>query len=170
VLPSLRRQKGSGDSAEKSPLVGGRVVEVVVGGNEFPGLEVAEDIGERPGSDDLAISPDGEFVRNVGEAAGRIGCRSGRTLRGKECGRLAFHGCGCRPFGGCAVAEDNGDEDSKRSEQESEDESVPSLAGACQNAGDGCAEDQGEEDNECHSGRDGTRKTVEASSRSRDGI
>jgi hypothetical protein len=64
---SLASPRGSGDAAEEPPPLGCRVVKVMVRREEFASGEVAEDVGEWPGADDLAVASDGQFVRNVGE-------------------------------------------------------------------------------------------------------
>ena len=126
-------------------MLGGGVVEVVVAGDELAGGEVAEDIGEGPGAEDLPIPADGELVRDVGEAAGGDGGGGGGAGGGKDGGGLALQGLGSGVFCGGAVAEDDGNEDAKGAEEEAENKSVPALAGACEGAADEGAENPDEE-------------------------
>ena len=123
-------------------------MQVVIGREKFAGGEIAEDIRERPGAEDLAVAPDGQLIRDVGEAAGGDGGWSGGACCGEDGGGLALHGFGCGSFRGCPVAEDDGDEDAERAKQEAENETVPALAGACEGAADECAEDPDEENDD----------------------
>lgn len=80
-------------------MLGGGVVEVVVGGDELAGAEVAEDIGKGPGADDLSVPADGELIRDVGEAAGGMGGGGGTLLGGEEEGGLTLQGLRGGAFG-----------------------------------------------------------------------
>jgi hypothetical protein len=113
---------------------------------EFASGEVAEDVGERPSADDLAVAANGELVRDVGEAADWVGGCGWAFLRGEDGSGLAFHGFGRGVFRGCSVAEDDGDEDAEGTKEEAEDEAVPALAGACERAADEGAKNPDEED------------------------
>ena len=110
------------------------------------GAEVAEDVREGPGADDLSVSPNGQLIRDVGTGAGGLWGGGGALLGGKEEGGLAFQRIGGGAFCGGAISKDDGNEDAEGAKEEAEHESVPALPGACKGASDEGAENPDEED------------------------